>query len=231
MEEIQAVPEVTQPQAVATEEKLLPQSEVNKLVGRAKAEAEAKATKLAEAEYLRKLEEIQKSQQQANSQAPRDSNADAIYQQVQERFNQEMMQRQMQEQMSNIVRNYDSKIASAKTSYSDFDDVTKAFSPGAFPQLVYLVSGIENGGDIIYEIAKNPSKLVTLDALAQRNPELAHVELMKLSKSISDNKLAQQELSGNAQAPLDRLQPSRITTGSNGKMSIADLKNQSWLRG
>lgn len=230
MEEIQAAPEVAST-AAPVEEKLLPQSEVNKLVGRAKAEAEAKALKIAEAEYLRKLEEINKSQQTQNNEVPRDVNADAIYQQVQERFNQEMMQRQMHERMSQVVKNYDSKIASAKSSYSDFDDVTKAFEPGAFPQLVYLVSGIDNGGDIIYEIAKNPSKLVMLDALAQRNPDLAHVELMKLSKSISDNKLAQQEMSGNAQAPLDRLQPSRISTGSNGKMSIADLKAQPWLRG
>lgn len=228
MEEIQAVPEA--PQTPIAEEKLLSQSEVNKLVGRAKAEAEAKAMKLAEQEYARKLEEINNAQQQRNTEAPREVNADAIYQQITERLNQEMMKKQMQEQMSNIVRNYDAKVTNAKTSYSDFDEVTKAFDPGAFPQLVYLVSGIENGGDIIYEIAKNPSKLVTLDALAQRNPDLAHVELMKLSKSISDNRTAQQELSGNAQAPLDRLQPSRIS-GSNGKMSIQDLKSQPWLRG
>jgi hypothetical protein len=101
----------------------------------------------------------------------------------------------------------------------------------AFPQLTYLVSGMENAADVIYDLSKNPLKLAGLDRLAEKNPRQAQTELLKLSRSITENRQAQSdENSQNVAAPLDRLQPSRVS-GSNGKMGISDLRNQDWLRG
>jgi hypothetical protein len=55
--------------------------------------------------------------------------------------------------------------------------------------------------------------------------------LLKLSRSIAENKQAKtDENSNTVAAPLDRLQSSRVS-GSNGKMGIRDLRNQPWLRG
>jgi hypothetical protein len=74
-------------------------------------------------------------------------------------------------------------------------------------------------------------KLAGLDRLAERNPRQAQNELMKLSKSILDNKQAKNDAQGqNVSEPLNHLQPTRVS-GSNGKMSISDLRNQPWLRG
>ncbi len=217
------------------------QAMVNKVVAREKAKAADSARREAEERYQQELMALnaqrgapgqqQPQEQQAAANMPRELNADAIYQQVQERFNREMQERQIKSEMERTANNYLQKMSQAKTGYDDFDDVTKVFDPTSFPQVTYLVAGMENGGDIVYELAKNPSKLAIIDRLAEKNPQLAQSELAKLSKSISENKQAQSDAQNQTiAAPLDRLQPSR-TAGSNGKMSIRDLRSQPHLRG
>lgn len=223
------------------EERTFSQADVNALVGREKQAAAARARQEVEREYQQRAEQSQmQQQQQMQSQAgqqgmpssgPSQAEADALYQQVQERFNREMQERQFQQEMTNVANAYHSKMDTGRNAYSDFDEVTKEFDPTAFPQLVYLVSGLENAGDIIYDLSKNPSKLATLDALAQRSPRMAQAELGRLSQSISQNSNARQEADQySTQAPLNPLQPSRVS-GSNGQMTVKDLRNQPWLRG
>lgn len=221
-------------------EKTLTQSEVNALIAREKQNAAARARQEVEREYQQRAEQAHSQQQQMQPQrqeqprmsnGPSESEADAIYQQVQERFNREMQERQFQQEMTNVANSYHAKMDYSRKGYSDFDEVTKDFEPTAFPQLVYLVSGLENAGDIIYDLSKNPSKLATLDALAQRSPRMAQAELGRLSQSISQNANARQEAEQySTQAPLNPLQPSRVS-GSNGQMTVNDLRSQPWLRG
>lgn len=142
-----------------------------------------------------------------------------------------MREQQQRAQMTQVANNYLQKVEQGKAAYEDFDEVTKDFDPTAFPQLTFLLSGIENAGDVLYDLAKNPLKLAGLDRLAEKNPRQAHNELLKLSKSITDNRQAQAEAQNqNVAEPLDRLSPSRVS-GSNGKMGIRDLRNQPWLKG
>ena len=215
-------------------EKLLSQAHVKKIAARESEQGYTRGRREAEEEYNRKLAEMQQAgmqQQQRNAGGTRDIDADAMYQQVQERFNAEMQQRQLQKEMSDIANNYVSKMQQGKNAYDDFDTVTGDFDPAAFPQLVYLVSGIDNAADVIYDLSKNPSKLVTLDTLAQKSPKQATAELLKLSRSIAENQQAKNEANNQTSAaPLDHLQPSRIS-GSNGKQSIRDLRSQPWLKG
>lgn len=220
--------------AEATQEKLLSQSQVNKIVAREKEQAALRAKREAEEAYQRRLEELNSTsqrQQQRNDTVSRDVDADAIYQQVQERFNQEMQQKQVEQEMTRVAQSYMSKVSQGRELYNDFDDVTREFDPTAFPQLTFLVAGIDNAADIVYELARNPQKLVTLDTLAQRAPRQAQAELLKLSRSIAENQQALNE-AGNqtTPAPLDRLQPSKVS-GSNGKPSFRDLRAQPWLKG
>lgn len=215
-------------------EKMLSQSQVNKIVQHEKAKAAQAASREAQENYQRELEAIQaKTQQQTqrNEQVPRDTDVNALYQQVQERFNAEMQQKQLQQQMSDVANTYLSKMQKGRDAYEDFEDVTKDFDPTAFPQLTFLVAGIDNAADVIYDLSRNPLKLASLDRLAEKNPRQAHAELLKLSGSIAENKQAQADAnSQQVSPPLDRLQPSRVS-GSNGKMSINDLRSQSWLKG
>jgi len=214
-------------------EKMLSQSEVNKIVARQKQQAAEKARRKAEQEFQGMMEQqnAQPTLEQQPNVAEPHVDPDALYQQIQERFNSEMQQRQLEQEMSTVADNYLSKMAGGKEIYDDFDEVTGNFEPAAFPQLVYLVSGIDNAADVVYELANNPSKLVTIDTLAQRSPKAAQAELQKLSRSISENRAAQSDQANSfAPAPLDRVNPSR-NTGNNAKMGISDLRNQPWLRG
>ncbi len=212
-------------------EKTLTQSEVNAIVQREKARAQEKGKREAEEIYRQQLAQASGAHSQAQQSGTLDSNADAIYQQVQQRFTQEMQQRQQEAELNNIANSYLQKIDAGKGNYEDFEQVTADFDPAEFPQIVYLVAGIDNAADVIYELSKNPSKLATMQMLAERAPKKAQSELMKMAVSIKDNRQAQQDDQGQqVAAPLDRLQPSRLSTG-NGKMGIADLRAQPWLRG
>lgn len=226
----QAVPS-EQPQQA--QPNLLTQDQVNKIVAREKSNAREMGRREAEDKYQRDLEQLnamRSQQEKRNADVPRDVDANAIYQQVQERFNREMQEQQLKQQMQTVANNYLQKVADGRQSYEDFDEITKEFDPTAFPQLTYLLSGIGNAGDVLYDLAKNPMKLAAIDRLAEKNPRQAQSELMKLSKSINDNKQAMADSQNqDVSEPLGRLQPSRVA-GSNGKMSISDLRKQSWLR-
>lgn len=215
-------------------EKMLSQSQVNKIVQHEKAKAAQTIKRDLEERHQRELEQIKSQQQQQtqrNEQVPRELDANAIYQQVQERFNTEMEQRRLKDEVDRVAHSYISKMEQGKTAYDDFDEVTKEFDPTAFPQLTYLVSGLDNAADVIYDLSRNPIKLAGLDRLAEKNPRQAQSELLKLSRSITENRQAQSDESSNTvAAPLDRLQSSRVS-GSNGKMTINDLRNQPWLKG
>lgn len=224
-------PEVS---ADTAQEKLFSRDQLAKIVASESAKAAQAARQVAEEKHQRDMEALnaQRAQQeQRNAQVPRDVDADAMYQQVTERFNKEMQERHAKEAMQQIANNYLSKVEHAKATYQDFDEVAKDHDPTAFPQLTFLIAGMDKGGDVLNDLLRNPLKMAGLDALAQRNPKQAQAELGKLAQSISVNQQAQSDAQDQTTAaPLDRLQPSRVS-GSNGKMGIRDLRNQSWLRG
>lgn len=216
-----------------SQEKMLPVSRVNEIVKKQKLEAEQRARRQLEEEYQRKLMETQQiSQNQSNylETNSREVDADAIARKVRENLEQEMQQRAIEQEIREVANNYLAKMNLAKSSYDDFDEVTKDYNAAAFPQLTYLVSGMENGGDVMYDLLKNPSKLSTIDSLANKDPHLAHRELLRLSQSINENKRAKEEAQQvSINSPLDRLNASR-TTGSSGKLSIDDLRNNPLYR-
>ena len=218
------------PVVIPEQEKMLSQSQVNKIIKHKTYEA-AQVQREMEERHQRELEEIRAKQAQRNENVPRDVDADALYQQVQERFNQEMEQRRIKDHIDRVSNSYLSKMEQGKGSYDDFEEVTKEFDPTAFPQLTYLVAGMDNAADVIYDLSRNPLKLAGLDRLAEKNPRQAQAELLKLSRSIMENRQAKSDEDSNSvAAPLDRLQSSRVS-GSNGKMGISDLRNQPWLKG
>lgn len=232
MEENQVTDNAVIENPIAPEqERMVPQSQVNKIIKHKTYEA-AQAQRELEEKHQRELEAIRVQQTQRNETVPRDVDANAIYQQVQEKFNAEMQQRHLQGEIDRVANTYLSKMEQGKSSYEDFSEVTKDFDPVEFPQLIYLLSGMENAADIIYDLSKrNPEKFAELQNLAEKSPKLAQARLLKLSRSISENRQAQaDEQSRNVAEPLDRLQSSRIS-GSNGKMGISDLRKQPWLRG
>ena len=217
----------------APAEKTLTQTEVNQIVARRAQEVEAKTRErvMMEMQQAQQQQAPQQQQQAPEQYQPRQASADELYQQIQERFNEEMMQRQQQEHMSSKANSYHSNLTEGSKAYDDFSDVTGSFDPTQFPELVYLLADMPGAADIVYEISKNPQKLVTLDALAKRAPKMALAELNKVQGAMSANREAQSQAGENmTQLPLDHLQPSRVS-GSKGPMSIRDFRNLPQYRG
>lgn len=216
----------------APEEKLVPQSQVNKLIGSAKEKAAEAARREVEQKYQRELEALnaQRSSPTKNE-GSAEIDEDALYQKFTQRLQNQMQEENMKNHITRIGNTYSSKIEQGKSAYEDFDEVTKDYDPAQSAHLTVLLSDIDNPADVLYEINSNPTKLVVLDQLARTMPKKAMSELLKISKSISDNKQAQAEASSSRISdPLDRLSPSKVS-GSNGKMSITDLRSQPWMRG
>jgi len=218
-------------QESAPAQKMLSQDQVNQIVSREKSRAAESARREAEERHKQELEALRRGQEQRNETVSREVDANSISEDVLNKLNARMLEEQRRAQMDQVAQNYLQKVEEGKKSYQDFDEVTKDFDPVSFPQLTFLLSGIPNGGDVLYDLSKNAIKLAGIDRLAERNPKQAHAELLKLSQSIQANKQAQLEAQNQeTAAPIDRLQPSQIS-GNNGKMSVRDLRNQPWLRG
>lgn len=218
---------------VAPQEKMLPQSQVNALIGREKA-------------AVRQQMLAQMQQQQPQQMEPQGPQADFSqmedrvfermlakakeYEEMQARQEQERIEAEQRQQLEQVAQKYFMKIESGKDKLADFDEVMTDFDPGAFPQIAMLAAHTDNTAEVMYELAKNPHKLVQLNALAERSPKMAQREMTKLAQSISQN---QQAIANDAtpQAPLSRLKSSTTVGGDSGKMNIRDLRNQDWLRG
>ena len=224
-----------QPVATNAEEKMLPQSEVNRIVGAAKAEA-------AERERRRVAEQMQAEQQQAmgsgnGSQQSLDEQINMRVQQAlladkerQEAAKQQAAEAEYKQELRNLADNFMTKVRDGKGAYEDFDAVTADLDLRAFPQLVFLSAGLDNPADVVYELSKNPQKLVTIQALAEKSPQMAQRQLEALSNSIKANQQAL-ENPNQPNAPLPRIKPSTTAGADAGANTIRDLRKQDWLRG
>lgn len=212
-------------------EKLLPQSEVNKLVGGAKNNAYQKG-------YQQAVAELQATQPPTGTpSAPVQSNptdlagvkqigaedlSKAVQEEIQrlEQSRQEETQRAQQEAYAKqVITELTNKVNDAKTRYPDFDEVTSKIDFTTMPEVLELANVADNSGDVLYDLAKNPSKIATLRGLP---PQVAVAELQRLSDSIKSNQSAAG--SGNSpKEPLNHIQPSSVGR-DNGTLGVKDYK-------
>lgn len=214
-------------------QKMLSVEKVNEIVKREKAAALEKGRREAAEQY----QSMAGNAAQPSQGAQPNLNVDEIYNQIRQKFmedaqreQEEKQQAAYQEEVKNVASSYYSKMNMGKSLYEDFEAVTSDFDPAAFPQLTFLIAGMENTPDIVYELAKNPQKLATIDLLANRDPKVAKKQLQKLAESINANKEA---LAKNPEisAPLSQLRPSPTAGVDSGKMGIRDYKKLPFLRG
>lgn len=138
----------------------------------------------------------------------------------------ELAQQANEWQAQQIAQQFLSKLTAAKDKYPDFEETLSNLEVHKFPEVVQLANNFDNTADIMYELAKNPSKAVILKQCAQLNPNLATLELQRLSDSIKQNQAAKQTLS--AHPPLSQLTRS-VTKTDNGLNRVSDYRKQSWL--
>jgi len=228
------------------EERTFSKYDVQKIVEREKANASDRTKRKLEAEYNERLDRLRAEKEEiarqlngmgqssqgnyaSNNQAP--FSIDEVVKKVRDDLSQDMQRQEMERYVRGVADSYASKMAAGSSKYEDFNDTIKDFEASSFPNLIFLAEKLDNLPDVMYDLIKNPSKLIAINTLAEKAPSLASAELNKLSASIKHNQEAQQSAQRlGTPSPLDRVQPSLIS-GGNGQMSFNDLRNADWLRG
>ena len=212
-------------QATAQEqEKMLPQSKVNEIVGATKKSAYDKA-------YQDARSEFQSQRETSESKDDKKSiNVDEIVNNKISEYFSEMASAQQAElariEAQKTLSSLQAKVETASKKYEDFEDVTKDIPYSSFPDLLTAADSVDNAGDVLYHLGKNPSKFRELaSALSPENPlrAVAMKELNQLASSLKNNEIARsKDLPRN---PLNTIRPSNVGMDS-GKKSISELRKK-----
>lgn len=226
-QEVSQSQNLTQSNAEAAAEKLVPQHEVNSLVGGAKQRGYEKGYQQALSELQQKqapqqMGGIAQAQQQMNPigdenrmrQIAADEHAKA-YQSMQ----QLAIQQAQHAEGTRILNELGAKFNEAKSRIPDFDNVVKINDFHKMPEVLHYANMVDNSGDVMYDLAQNPSKIATIRSLSESSPQFALKEVKKLSDSIKQNQNALTQ--PQAPAPLGQVSTSNIGVDTSGKPNTA----------
>ena len=224
------VSDTTQAQVQETaqqaQERLFKQSELNEIVGRAKHDAVESFKRQQQTQYA------QQAPQSNQAQSSKSLSEDDVKRLTSEELARQRDQwtRESQEKADadiaqRIVNSYKEKIAPGKEKYEDFEAVTNNVDMRYYPNVVQLLAEyVDNSHDVIYELAKNRTKLYQLESTCAHNPQDAIYEIKRLSDSIKANESTSQMKHANS--PLSQQRPSNTGTDSGGTLSMKDLKRK-----
>lgn len=224
---------VAQSEAIA--EKMLKQSDVNELVGRARKEGRERGRADALAEVQKNTYSDSSSQSMGGMQQFSVDQLRQIAAEEATKKHQEYVKHAEQQQREalgqQIANDFASKISLGKQKYSDFDEKVAPLLEDLpnMPHLVLLANGIDNTADVIYDLAANPHKVGQLLTLADKSTRLAQIQMQQISSSIKTNQAASQQPS--AREPLSQIKPSTVGIDNGSPKSVKDFKKMPWLRG
>lgn len=213
-----------QEQIAQEQEKMLPQSKVNEIVGATKKSAYDKA-------YQDARNELQASQSNTETKQinPSTNVEEIVGSKISEYFD-EMYSAQQAEmakvEAQKTLTSLQGKVDVASKKYEDFEDVTKDIPYASFPDLLTAADSVDNSGDVLYHLGKNPSKFRELaSALSPNNPlrSVAMKELNQLASSLKNNEIARSK--DLPRDPLNSIRPSNVGMDS-GKKSITELRKK-----
>lgn len=218
-------------------ERTFKQSEVNDLVGRARHEA---VERYKNDSGMAARQASQQQYQPNNGYVPPQQQVQGKSEEEIRRISAEESQRLRQEWIheqraqaeeaegKRIAGEFFTKIEAGKANLPDFDKVMADVDLRTIPFHVQLANMVDNTADVMYELAKNPSKigalqnLIDIDMRAGRQPKLALAEMKRLSDSIKENAKGSKFQSPNE--PLSQLRPSNAGTGNQGALTVKDYK-------
>lgn len=215
MEQVQATAPVT-----SESEKVLKQSEVNEIIGKVKHVHHQKGY---EEGYQKALSSLGGMPAEAKPTAAPNIE-ELVKAQIDKMKSEDMAQQaemQRQQHWNGVLTQLKPKVDDAAKKYNDYDTVTSNidFIKHA-PEVLAFANTVDNAGDVLYDLAKNPLKLAQIQAA--RSPEIAVAAIKQISDSIKMNEQAQSSNS-RAREPLSQIRPSPVGTGQ-GQMSIRDFK-------
>ena len=221
--------------APAPVEKMIPQSKVDEIVRHANANVAQKARQDAITEYQRQHSQQQQKPSTQDSSASHGNDIQGLVaKQVEQQMHnlqQSYVQRQHEQKAYEISNQFNERLAAVKDAYEDFDTVTQDVAFSQFPNAVMSSMNFDNTGDIMYELASNPSKLQDIESLAMKDAEasqrgqrsnMAAKEMLKISQALKVNQSAKTAKTANA--PLSHIKPSPTGT-DNGEMDVSDFRS------
>jgi hypothetical protein len=237
-----STPSSTPSQAPSESERTFKQSEVNDLVGRAKSEAierfkrdssmASHNTPPAQQPYQAPYQGYQQPPYQPPQQGMSHEEVKRVAaeqaQLAREQWTQDSQRNAQEQQAQQIASEFFTKIEAGKANLQDFDKIMGDVDLRTIPYHVQLANMVDNTAEVMYELAKNPSKigsiqnLIDIDLRAGRQPKLALAEMKRLSESIKANEQGSKFRSPNE--PLSQLRPSNAGTGNQGALSVRDYK-------
>ena len=214
-------------EASSSSEKMLRQSEVNDIVGRAKQEAASRAV-----DQYKRSQESEQPRHQDNRPSEHMSEdrirkmAGEEAQRLRDHWVAESQSKSESDNAQRIVKSFYDKLAAGKEKYEDFEKVTSEIDIVSFPHVVQILSEhLDNSADVFYELGKNALKMDQIERLAERSPKMAIAEAKRLGESIKTNETASNRRTPNA--PLSQQRPSNVGTDSgNNALSMRDLKHK-----
>ena len=210
----------------APAEKMVPQSEVNKLVVATKREAYERATRDAQKAPVINPE-VTKEVEQHNVVQPSQSpsfDINDLAMKVASQMSENTRAEDERNAQQNMVMELAPKIQAAKERYQDFDEVTQRSDIANIPEVLAYSNIVDNSGDVVYEMAKSPQKIATFLGLAQRSPQLAASYVQELSGNITANAGSANNIAPSK--PLDSLSPSNVGSNDGDATSVNYWKNQ-----
>ena len=208
------------------QEKMIPQSQVNKIAAREARQTAEKVRREMQAEFDKQSIQQHASDQPASSMGGMPQMTD---EQLQERIFAAAQKMSTQMTANKMAQDFESKIKAEIEADPDFGDLYDALNIEAHPELVIWMNGMDNSAKVVKDLATNPTKFANILMLAKSGMgTLAQRELTKLSDSIKTNLTAQAQ--PKVKEPLDQLSPSSVGI-DNGEMSVGDYMKQDWLRG
>lgn len=218
-------------QTQESQEKMIPQSQVNRILQSRLSEKERQTEKRIREEYEGRVSNNDVGGNVDASVEELKNVISASAKQEAEKYIKELHATQLREyaerEGKRIEADIMSKLASVKDKYSDYDAVVPNFPFQHFPNAVLASVDFDNTGDILVELAKNPAKLEQLERLAQLDSKasgssLAKQEMKRLSDSIKLNEQALKQKQSNP--PLSTIKPSSFS--DDGSDSLQSLKRQ-----
>ncbi len=215
--------------AQVTNERLFKQAELNEIVGRAKHDAVESFKRQQEQHqqqpYVQPQSTISQSSQKALSEDDVKRLTSEELGRQREDWEKQNLERQHADAAQRIVNAYKDKIAAGKDKYQDFEAVTSNVDMRYYPNVVQLLAEhVDNSSDILYDLAKNRTKLGNLEFMCGHNPQDAIYEIKRLSDSIKANEQSSQMRA--SKSPLSQQRPSNTGTDSGGVLSMSDLKRK-----
>ena len=210
-------------------EKMVPQSQVNEIVGNAKREAAERAVEAFKRQQVAAEQTTQQVREQSYSRSMSEDEIKRLTDdKIKEHFGKiehEAQEKANAEAANRIVGMFRDKVLSGKDRFEDFESVTGNVALQYYPNVVHLLAEhTDNTADVLYHLAKNRDKLYRLEALSGHNSVDAIYEIKRLSESIKANEEGSKVRHPNA--PLSQQRPSNTGTDSGGALSFADLKRK-----